>query len=101
VSTNRPKQFEVLKRTTRPMKGVTVGGRTLNFGNRTDAFLLNDVGIARELQKNHKHDVVVCEVDKPHTDVSSNFHTIKRALDPNWKPWYERREALTDGKESE
>jgi hypothetical protein len=45
--------------------------------------------------------VVVCEVDKPHTDVSSNFHTIRRALNPDWKPWYERREALTDGKESE
>ena len=85
------KQYEVIKRTTRDLTGVRVHDRTLKFG-RGGAFRLNDASAAKELQKYHKHDVVVAEVDAPHREASRNTFGSLPAMPwaKDRKPWYER-----------
>lgn len=75
MSVNRPKQYEVVKRHTRPMKSIKVGDKSYNFG-KNDDFIVNDPGVARELMKYHKKDVNVMEVDKPRMSVSNNFFVM-------------------------
>lgn len=49
----------VVRTTSRKLPGIQAGGRFLQFGKKTNAFEVNDPGLAREIEQANPHDVIV------------------------------------------
>ena len=83
--------FEVVQTSTRTdMKGLKIGHRELEFGEKTRAFKTTDAGLAREIQQSAGQDgsqhVVVIPCDKPMDDGH-----LRTMLVPEL-PWHKEKE---------
>jgi hypothetical protein len=88
------KKFMVVKATQNDISGVSVAGRTLRFGEKTNAFQVTDAGLAREIEaaKGTKWtgDVVVIPVDSNPEPGHPRTFTVPEM------PW--KKKGTTDGR---
>jgi hypothetical protein len=88
------KKYEVIKATTKNMKGVNVGGRKYKFGGN-GSFTLSDSGVAAEIEQEYGHhkgngDVVVSPINIEEHGHKYTFGPNKRYAKA-WEALIERR----------
>jgi hypothetical protein len=59
-------KFMVVKATQREISGIQIGDKQMTFGGKTNAFEVNDAGLAREIEARHGAKVSGDVVVVPH-----------------------------------
>ena len=80
------RQYMVVKATQRDVSGITVDGKPMQFGKKTNAFEVNDPGVAHEIEAEHGIKATGEVVVVPHfTDSEPGHHYSFLVPDLPWK----------------
>ena len=82
-------KYMVLRATPRKIAGLEIAGKPMSFGGQTNAFVVSDPGIAREIEAQHGPkaggDVVIIKHDAPR-EAGHNYSFSVPAL-----PWHKEK----------